>query len=283
MFEIVIFLVAICFIMGILKAIWDALKDIILGILGIGIIVAAVVFLGPILLSIVGAFGPIVLSALPVIPVILIALFILGCIISFCEKLKYASQSRELNRIGMKKISGSLEVWKKLEKLRLVEITDSGYVISDRFYKRIIKKTNQEKIVTVDTFQDYCLQAASSFQADNTISLLNHMKSQGFLVLLQEGGLKKRYLSQRITKECEHLFELEGAATESEFSAICEASSICSEISVKPEILAKTILNHAVSQGTAHKVDLSDLDRELFVSDKSKSSSKLVRREISLD
>ena len=38
-----------------------------------------------------------------------------------------------------------------------------------------------------------------------------------------------------------------------------------------------------VSQGIVHKVELSDLDEYLFVSNKSNSKSKLVRREISLD
>ena len=72
MLEIIIFLFIIFLVIGILKAIWDALKDVILGILGIGIIIVAIVFL-----------GPIVLSVWPVIIAVLVALFILGCIISF--------------------------------------------------------------------------------------------------------------------------------------------------------------------------------------------------------
>ena len=272
MLEIIILLFAMCLIIGVLKAIWDALKDVILGILGIGIIVAAVIFL-----------GPIVLSALPIIIVILIALFILGCIISLFQKLKYGSQIKELDQVGIKKLSEPIDVWKTPKKLGLVEVTASGYVISSQFYKRIIKKFNQEAIVTDDTFQKHCLQVATSFQVDNATPLLNHMRSQGLLVLLQENGPENRYLSQQIVMDCERVFELEGAATESEFSAICKTMPICSKIPVKAEILAKTILNHVVAQGVSHKVELPDLGEELFVSDKSKDNSKLVRREISLN
>lgn len=272
MLEIIIFLVAVCVILGILKAIWDALKDVVLGILGIAILIAAIVFL-----------GPVILSALPVLLPVLAALFVLGCIISFVEKLKYGSQLRELHKIGMKKVSGSMDVWEKPEQLGLVEITASGYVISSRFRKRVAEKVDHAKIVTIDTFHKCCLQAASSFQIDDTAPLLHHMKDQGILVPLQEDGWEKRYLSQQTTRECERLFELEGAATESEFSAICEAVPICSEFSVRPETLARAILSHAVSQGAAHKVELPDLDGELFVSNRDNENSKLVRREISLD
>ena len=272
MLEIIIFLFIIFLVIGILKAIWDALKDVILGILGIGIIIAAIVFL-----------GPIVLSVWPVIIAVLVALFILGCIISFFQKLKYGKQVKELDQIGMKKLSESSSAWEEPKKLGLVEMTASGYVISSRFYKRIIQELNKEMIVTADIFQKHCLRSAASFQTENTTPRLNHMRSQDVLVLLQENGIRKRYLSQKAALDCEHVFELEGAATETEFSAICETMSICSKISVKPEILAKTILNYAVAKKVAHKVELPELGEELFVSDKSKSNSKLVRREISLD
>lgn len=272
MLSIIIFLFVICFFIGILKAIWDAFKDIILGILGIVIIIAAIAFL-----------GPLVLAALPLILMVLVALFILGCIISFWTKLKYGSQLRGLDRIGIAKISGSSDDWKQPKDLGFVVITSSGYVISNRFRKCVTEKTDQRKIVTVDTFRECCLQVAPSFQPDNTAPLLRYMESQNFLVPLQEYRQEKRYLSHGIVYNCARLLETEGAATKAEFSAICKASPVCSNIPVNPEIIASTILNYMVTQGDAHKVELSDLNENLFVSNKAKSNSKMVRREISMD
>ena len=44
MLKLILLFLVICFVIGVLKAIFDALKDVLLGILGIGIIIAAVVF-----------------------------------------------------------------------------------------------------------------------------------------------------------------------------------------------------------------------------------------------
>ena len=71
MLKLILLFLVICFVIGVLKAIFDALKDVLLGILGIGIIIAAVVFLGPLFLK-----------ALPWILVIGIGLLVLGGVIS---------------------------------------------------------------------------------------------------------------------------------------------------------------------------------------------------------
>lgn len=55
----------ICIGLGILKAIWDALSEVLLGLLGLGIIIAAVVFLGPLALGLLGAAIPVILALLP--------------------------------------------------------------------------------------------------------------------------------------------------------------------------------------------------------------------------
>ena len=55
----------ICIGLGILKAIWDAFSEVLLGLLGLGIIIAAVVFLGPLALELLGAAIPVILALLP--------------------------------------------------------------------------------------------------------------------------------------------------------------------------------------------------------------------------
>ena len=75
MLKLILLFLVICFAIGVLKAIFDALKDVLLGILGIGIIIAAVVFLGPLFLK-----------ALPWILIIGFGLLVLGALISVYDR-----------------------------------------------------------------------------------------------------------------------------------------------------------------------------------------------------
>ena len=272
MIELIILLFVICFIIGILKTIWDALKNLILGILGVAIIIAAVVFL-----------GPIALGALPVILVILAALFLLGCIMSIWTRLKYGPQLRKLDQSGIVKLTNSPEDWEEADRLGLVKVTGSGYVVSNRFCKNVTKKADRKRVVTMDTFGECCQRVAPAFQPNCAAPLLEYMVDQGILVPLRNYKGQPQYLSQGIVKKCERLLEAEGAATESEFSTICKSAHICFGFRVEPELIAAVVLKHLEGQGAVHKVRLTDLNEDLFVSNTVKSDSKMVRREISMD
>ena len=105
------FFVVICIGLGILKAIWDALSEVLLGLLGLGIIIAAVVFLGPLALGLLGAAIPVILALLPFGLALLAALLVLGCVLRFFQGLKYRGRVRTLKKLGIDKMNGSEEMW----------------------------------------------------------------------------------------------------------------------------------------------------------------------------
>ena len=108
MLEIIIFFVVIGIGLGILKAIWDALSEVLLGLLGLGIIIAAVVFLGPLALGLLGAAIPVILALLPFGLALLAALWVLGCVLRFFQGLKYRGRlRRDVGKAGGAGTSGA--------------------------------------------------------------------------------------------------------------------------------------------------------------------------------
>jgi len=178
---------------------------------------------------------------------------------------------------------GSKRVWKWAEKHGYTEQLPRGYVLSTKFRDNVLSIVNQQIVVTEDMLQTDCLQANPSFKSNRAAILLSYLKSNGFLLLIQDSKAGNLYLSGQMKKECERLFELEGAATKDEFSVICQSTLENSGVAVNSRAVADAILNQLVAQGDAHSVELSDLGDDLFVSNKNVSNSKMTRSEISLD
>lgn len=279
MLEILILFVVICLVIGIIKAIFDALKDVILGILGIGIIVAAIVFLGPVILSAL----PVLLSFLPWIFAILAGLFILGCIISLFEKAKYRSQLEWLRKRGIDKISASSEEWSRPKELGFVETTSSGYVISTSFYKKVVEKIGRKSALTQNEVSICCAQSAPQFQIIYFVPLFDFLCAKNSLVPFTASKGETLYLSEPFVKKCEKLFLNEGAATQNEFALICKNSFATQEFQQKSQELAASILRHMLSSGEVQEIDLPDLGEKLYVATKQQSNSKMTRREINLN
>lgn len=292
MLELLLLFVAVVFFLGLLKIIWDILKGLILGILGIGIIIAAVVFLGPIILSVatavVGVLGPLLLSALPLIlPLILLAAiisFIWKRIRAWREKRKYLLQLRWLEKRGIAKTSdNTLTDWSTAAELDYVEITPEGYVISTFFYDRVITRISQTGAFTRDAFGKCCVHCAREFQVAYVDLLLEFMQNKDLLFPLSASIGETYYLPKPFVEKCENLLLTEGAATRDEFTNICRNSAVTRELHQECSALAVFILNRMLSRGEIDKIELTELGDWLYVAKDQTMNSKMIRREIILD
>ena len=154
------FFVVICIGLGILKAIWDALSEVLLGLLGLGIIIAAVVFLGPLALGLLGAAIPVILALLPFGLALLAALWVLGCVLRFFQGLKYRGRVRTLKKLGIDKMNGSEEMWARPEALGQVARTRDGYVVSMAFYKKVVRQLDRMSVLTERDLSICCARCA---------------------------------------------------------------------------------------------------------------------------
>ena len=272
MLNLILLFLVICFVIGVLKAIFDALKDVLLGILGIGLMIAAVVFLGPLFLK-----------ALPWILVIGIGLLVLGGIIFAYERQKYKRQLQELDRYGIEQISYDPEAVERLEKWKLVETTASGYVISASFCQRLRNILNGRKALREQELTACCFQCARQFRGIYIAPLIEYFQKKGFLVPFFAADGQVYYFSEGFLRRFEELLIQEGAATKAEFSQACNGAGLSPEIREKDEVVAAFILNHMASRQKAKKVELTELGECLYVSQKQRKDSKMTREEITLD
>lgn len=267
MLEIIIILIVIGLIANLIEWLKNH-KDIILGLVALVVMIG----LGLVLLPI----------AINLLPFVLIFWLPYRFIMKWWSNtyLKWVEQVG----IGAKNSApGSPRIWKWCEKRKYTVELRSGYIVSNKFLDLVLQNIDRRKIVTRDVFQNCCLSAAPAFQTTYTTIFLDYLENNNFLISFCEYGKETLYLSRQLKNDCERLFELEGAATEHEFSILCKTASENSGISVGSQSIARAVLNHMVSQETAHRVELSDLGEDLFVSNKSQGNSKLVRREISID
>lgn len=272
MLKLILLFLVICFVIGVLKAIFDALKDVLLGILGIGIIIAAVVFLGPLFLK-----------ALPWILVIGIGLLVLGGVISVYERQKYKIQLQELDWYGIEQISYAPEAVGRLEKWKLVETTASGYVISASFCRRLCNTLNGMPALREQEIIACCFQCARQFREIYHNQLIEYFQKKGFLVPFSASNGQVYYFPEGFLRRFEELLIREGAATKTEFSQVCKEAGLSAGIREKDDIVAEFILNNMASRQKAKKVELTELGECLYVSQKQRKDSKMTREEITLD
>ena len=283
MMQILIFVLIVCFILGVLKAIWDAIGDIILGLIGIAAIVAAVIFLGPPVLSLLGTLIGLLPVVLPWVVIIFIGLFILGLLIQIVNKIRYGAQMKTLNQRGMDTFSGPIENWNELRKIHQVDFTTSGHLISVAFLKKLTVKLSSVTNLPRSQLISYCQQCAPQFQTVFITPLINYLWAQQLLLPLSLGSGETSYLTQPFVDRCEKLFLSEGAATKKEFAEICASSPATGELRKDSGALAGAILERMLNAGTVEKVHLEELGNDLYVSKKRSIPMKMVCREISLD
>lgn len=279
MLNLLILIIVICVIVAILKSVLSALGEIILGIIGIAIIIAAIVFLGPIILRLLSHLP----KFLPWILIILAGLFVLGCIITLAEKLRYRAQLERLDQLGIDKIGSAPETWKKKSELGLVETTSSGYVISISFYKKVINHIGRTSTLTMCEFEQHCVTCASQFQVSFAPPLLEFLQKKELLFQFSLSNGETCLLSKSIMERCEDLFLKEGAATEDEFVQICERTGLLDEFPQDGRRFVAFFFAHMLSCGKVQKVELNDLGDCLYVAKTQRQNSNMVRREISID
>lgn len=232
--------------------------------------------------GIIGAL--LILLALAVWPITLIILEFYGLYFLVMKILSHGYLNWAA-RVGIEMQAlapGRQRIWKWCENKKYTECPKEGYVLSSRFRKLVVENVNQQRIVTRDRFQACCMQAAPAFQAHYTSLVLNYLQCKHLLLPIQDAGQGTLYLSSQLEGDCKRLFELEGAVTEDEFTAVCKSALSKVQIYVDSGIIARTILKYLVSQGVAHKVNLPDLNEDLYVANHANAKSKLVRREITL-
>ena len=272
MLNLVILFIVICVIIGIVRAI----LPVILGLIVVVGAIAVIIFFGPIILSWI-------LSLLPILLAILAVLFLLGCVITLVEKCRYRSQLKKLNQFGILKLDSAPADWQKLNNLGWVEIIPSGYVVSIKFYKDVLKHIEPTPTLTLSQFEQYCLSCAKEFQLNFIAPLLDFLQRKEFIFKFQLNNGELCLLSRSIMSKFEDLFLKEGAATKDEFTQICEHSGLLYQLPQNGQGFVLFFLKYMISHDKIQKVELSELDEYLYVSKNQSKDSKLIRREISLD
>ena len=279
MLNLIILVVAVCILIGILKAVLNAVGEVILGIVGIAVIVAAIVFLGPILLKLLSYLPKLI----PWILIILAALIVLGCAVTLVEKRRYRPQLDRLDHLGIDRMDSALEDWKKMSELGLVETTSTGYAISISFYKRVISKIGQAPTLTVEEFEQDCATCADCFQAAFSSPLLEFLQRKALLFEFPLYNGETILVSKPFMKSCEDLFLKEGAATEDEFAQMCGRAGLLRVFPQDGRQFVSFFLAHMLSCGKVKKVALDELGDFLYVAENQRQDSNMVRREINLD
>lgn len=268
-------------------AIIYALKDLILGLIGIAAIVAAVVFLGPPILTFILQLLALVLPFLPYliggILVLVGGILVLALVGYISNRIKYGSRIAELNSLGIVDQSYFSKDTNALQQMGKAQATADGYIISSKFYSNLTWRIGQTHILSQDGISDYCCRCASNFQANYLSPLLTYLCEKEVLFLFPLRNNAYCYLSRTFVEKCEDLFDKEGAATHQELVHIFELSPVTTALRQESNNLVAFILEYLLSSGKAEKIWLSDSGEDLYVSKNSKSDSKLVRHEISLD
>lgn len=272
MLNLLFLFIAVCIVIGIIRA----LLPVIIGVIIVGVAIATIIYFGPVILSWI-------ISVLPILLVLLAALFLLGCVITLVEKQRHRSKLKKLDQLGIEKIDSAFADWQKMNDRGWVEITPSGYVISISFYKNMVKSIGTASLLTVDKFRQYCLSNAKDFRINLVVPLLEFLQNKGLIFPFQLNNGEFCLLTKSLMSRAEDLFSKEGAATENEFMQICEYSGLLSELPQNDQGFVPFFLNYMLSCGKLQKIELNELSENLYVSNSRCKDSKLVRREISLD
>lgn len=266
-------LIIICIILGIIGVVIEFIKEHVSLIIGIVVIILSII--------IIRALLPIIVPLIPYTIPVLVAYIIARAVFALIMNKKANSYLVWLEDRGIDKPKVTPEyekIFKWIKKQRYVEPFLSDYIISVKFYEKIMDYFDQKQEMLDSEFQDLCLSIAPQFCTKHTEPLLDFLQHKKFIVQfspLNEG--KHHYVSTK----CEHIFENEGAATEYEFAEICGKILITPYLSKKRSQLARTVLKNMYSRGVVKIVDLKDKD--LYIAKNQKSNSKMKRVTINMD
>ena len=279
LFYVVIAIIAISIIATLLKFVGEFL----LGIIGIGIILAAVIFFGPLIWSVVTRLFSLVLDFLPLILALLVGLAILGAVAEAKEKRKYLAQSKKINQLGIDKIENGIEAWKNMANLNLVELAPDGYVVSTDFYKRVANSLGNIDVLSLSELGRYCTSCTSHFQVSYMPQFSDFLQKKSIIFKFRLTGGEACFLTQTMMHKCEKIFLQEGAATKEELLVVFRHAGILRYFPKDEGRITEFFLTTMVLQEKAKRVELDDLGDTLYVSTEKRNNSKMVRREITLD
>jgi len=271
-------LITIWIILGIICAVIEFIKEHISLAIGIVLIVLSIV--------VIRALLPIIAPLIPYIILMLMIYIIVRAMINSAMKKKAYSYLEWLGDVGIGKPKITPEykkVFKWLKKQGYIEpFLWSDYIISVKFYEEIMSYFNQKQEILDSEFQNICLSIAPRFCIEYTETLLDFLQRKKFIFQFSPVGEEKHhYISTNILKECEQMFEIQGAATEDEFTEICGKILTTPYLRKKRSRLARDVLQDMYSRGVVEIVDLKDMD--LYIAKNQKQNSKMKKVIINMD
>lgn len=235
-------------------------------------------------IGIIIAIFPLIISLLPYI-IIFLAIGIAAKKIRDSHMEKKAGLCLEwLDNVGVIQLSTvpvDVKIWKRLEEKGSAVRLSSGYTVSIKFCGTVLGCLEQQQIMLETEFQNCCLRAVPQFDVKYTNQVLEFFQREKAILPFSPQNGKRRYISSKVIKKCECLFEDEGAATKDEFAEICGKSLFNPCLYKERHQLATVTLESMKSKGKIHKVNLGQI--ELYISNNKKANSKMTRVVINMD
>lgn len=265
-------LILIGFVIEFLKKCGTILGYIVTGVLAIVIIII---------------FFPLVIKLLPYIIFILATYFVIHAISNssiFMKKRAYSYLKKLDNKgVDQPEITPKYEsAFKWIKENEYAEFFLHNYIVSIKFYKKVIYYLDQKHEMSKTDFQNCCVECAPQFSVKHTdlfAEFLHHKKL--LFPFLPPNEEKAYYISTKLIKECEYMFEKKGAVTEDEFAEICKGLFHDPFLRKKRSQLAATILKDMHSRSVLHIVNLDNVD--LYIANNQKADSEMKRVLINLD
>lgn len=284
---IIVEIIAVLFIGGLLAAIFelpfqkrgidgDASSALMIGIV-------LVLWICKKIVNALGGFGAF-FSIISTFLVPLLCLGIMLCLVIIFTRLKRRSYLKQLMLCGIssrKNIQCSEKVWRKLIKKGLVVELTPVYIMSNQFYDGIIEDINRHPLRSAVELQEIFCQNAPYYQMAYDELLFAELKKRNCLLEFSNDGHDKYYLSEAFIEECEHLLNVEGAATKAEFADLCNKSDTTTCLQINCKQLAEVIIEHMVATS---KVDVRPLSTygNLYVSKYPDIHTKMTKVELSI-
>lgn len=251
-----------------------------IGIVGI----VLVLWIGKKIIDALGGIA-VLFNIISMVLVPLLCVGILMCLVVIFARLKRRSYLKRLVLCGVgskKDIQCSEKVWRKLIKKGFVSELSPAYIISNQFRDGIVEDINQRPVRSAAELQEIFFRNAPNYQASYNEVLLAELTNRNCLLEFFNGGSDRHYLSGAFVEECEHLINVEGAATKTEFADLCNKSCQTACLNINSGQLADIVLEHMV---TTAKVDVCppvDSHEILYVSKHLDPHTKMKKVEITL-
>lgn len=233
------------------------------------------------------ALFPLIIKLLPYIIAIFAVYFVIHAISNSNTFVKKRANSylKKLDNKGMDQpeITPKYEnSFKWIKENRYAETFLSDYIISIKFYEKVVDYLEQKRELSETEFQNCCVNFAPQFSAKYTDLFVKFLRNKKLLFPFFPPNEKRYYISTRVIKECEDIFEKKGAVTEDQFAAACKGLLKNPVLHKKPSQFAAAILKDMESRGVLHIVPCQE-NMDLYVSNNPKTDSEMKRIEISLD